>query len=71
MTRNEHMDWCKDRARAYLDQGDTTDAIASMMSDLRKHPDTAGLVEGPLAMLGLMAAQGSVEEARRFIDGFN
>lgn len=71
MTRKEHMDWCKSRARGCLKRGDGQEAVASMMSDLRKHPETENLVTGPLGMLGLMSAMGGVEEARRYIEGFN
>lgn len=71
MTREQHMAWCKRRAHEYLDKGDVQNAVASMMSDLQKHPETE--VRSPaLNMLGIMAAQNNnVEEARRYIDGFN
>lgn len=71
MTRQEHLDWCKQRAREYLDKGDVANAVASMMSDLGKHPDTE--VKNPiLNMLGIQAAaSGNIDEARRYIDGFN
>jgi hypothetical protein len=71
MTREQHLAWCKKRAHEYLAKGDTANAVASMMSDLGKHPETA--VKSPaLNMLGLMAAQsGDVGEVRRYIDGFN
>lgn len=41
-TRAEHLDWCKSRALAYVDDGELTQAFASMVSDLRKHPGTTG-----------------------------
>jgi hypothetical protein len=71
MTRQEHLEWCKRRAHEYLDRGDVTNAIASMMSDMDKHPETK--ISSPtLSMLGLMAAQqGDYAGAKRFIDGFN
>lgn len=71
MTREQHMTWCKKRALEYLDRGDVQNAVASMMSDLQKHPETE--VRDPaLSMLGILAAQsGSVSEARRYIEGFN
>jgi len=71
-TRDEHMAWCKARALEYLDAAipDPGQAVASMLSDLRKHPGTAGVAEGPLGMMGLLSATG-VHEARRFIEGFN
>ena len=71
MTRDEHLAWCKERARPYLDQRSAQDAVASMMSDLKKHPETADIPTG-IVMIGLWAAtRGDVEEARRFIEGFN
>jgi hypothetical protein len=71
MTRQEYLDWCKKRAHEYLDRGDVQNAIASMMSDLNKHPKTASRYPF-LSHMGLMAAaSGDVQEARRFIDGFN
>jgi len=29
MTRDEHLEWCKKRAREYLARGDAANAIAS------------------------------------------
>lgn len=71
MTRQEHLNWCKQRALEYLDRGDVANAVTSMMSDMEKHPETK--VSSPtLNMLGLMAAQhNDVNEARRYITGFN
>ena len=72
MNRQEHLDWCKKRALEYLDQGDVVNAIASMMSDMTKHEETAPAMKSPtLIALGLQAAMDNVGEARRFIEGFN
>lgn len=72
MTRKEHLDWCKRRAREYLDRGEPVNAIASMLSDMGKHPENAPAIQqGPLAMLGLMAGRNGVAAARDFIEGFN
>lgn len=74
MNRAEHLQWCKDRALEYADAGDAAQAMASMMSDLGKHPDTessAGIVAElmmPLAMMGEFEKPG---ELRKFIEGFN
>lgn len=69
MTRDEHVEWCKKRAREYLDRGDVKNAIASMLSDMRKHPDCG--VNSALEMLGLMEAiNNDMAGARRFIEGF-
>ena len=39
-TRAEHLAWCKRRAMEYVDAGDLSNAVASMGSDLSKHPET-------------------------------
>ena len=71
-TRQEHLQWCKDRALAYVDAGNPQEAYASMASDMTKHPETehhAGIQLG----LGLMMI-GSLDteaEMRKFIEGFN
>ena len=72
-TRAEHMRWCKRRALEYLDQPDGPDvpnAIASMLSDLSKHRETAaaGRAMGPIGLSYAMAHD--TEGARRFIEGF-
>lgn len=73
MTRDEHMKWCKDRAMEYVRSGDLTNAVASMISDLNKRPDTE--LKAATAMLGMFAAQQAVQGDRdgvqRFILGFN
>ncbi len=40
MTRSEHLQWCKDRALEYVNNGDLTTAYASMASNLNKHKET-------------------------------
>ncbi len=70
MTRAEHMRWAKTRALAYL-PNNPSEAVASMLSDLNKHDETVGILNGPLAMIGIMeAANGTPESVRRFIEGF-
>ncbi len=71
MTRQEHLQWCKDRALEYLVQGDVVNAIASMCTDLSKHEETRGIGE-KLGALGMMYAMNHDSAgARRFIEGFN
>ena len=71
-TRAEHLEWCKQRARAYIERGDVLNGITSMLSDLDKHPETTGHKGGDICMM-LMLSGGLRDpaEARRFIDGFN
>ena len=75
MTRQEHLQWCKDRAMEYVKEGDLLQAVTSMMSDLNKHPETADKTGSILGMLGIMACQqaqdGDREGVVRYIEGFN
>lgn len=71
MTRDEHMQWCKERALEYADAGDTQGAFASMASDLGKHDETANHIGIQLGMMQLMAGQlDSPAAMRKFIEGF-
>jgi hypothetical protein len=74
MTRDEHLRWAKDRALEYADAGDTANAIASLRSDLGKHPGTVLLTRVvdelmlPLAVTGNLSTP---RDLREFIEGFN
>jgi hypothetical protein len=71
-TREEHLAWCKQRALEYIDSGQVTYGLMSMLSDMSKHPETntpglyrtmAGLIEiGDLR---------TPEAARKHINGYN
>jgi hypothetical protein len=68
-TREEHLEWCKERARKYLDAGDLLNAVTSMGSDLDKHPEMG--CNPALLMVGAMYAQtGNTADVRRWIEGF-
>jgi len=71
-TRAEHIAWCKQRALAFVDAGDTQQAFTSMASDLNSHPETTGHSAVNLGM-GLMVAGHlkTESEMREFIEGFN
>lgn len=72
MTRQEHVKWAKDRALQYVDSGDLTNAYASMVSDLGKHPETEGHPAITLGMMLMMDGSLSTKhEMRKFIEGFN
>ncbi len=72
MNRSEHVQWCKDRAIGYADNGDIPGAMASMASDLNKHPETEGHPGIGLGMALFMGGQmNTPDEARKFIEGFN
>lgn len=72
MTREEHLNWCKERALEYVETGDLTNAWASMVSDLNKHDETRGHVAIELGTMLMMTQKLSTQsEMRRFIEGFN
>ncbi len=71
MTRQEHLQWCKDRAMEYVEKGDYQNAVASMLSDLGKHDDTKKSAE-TCGMLGIMTLMNpSRDSVAKFIQGFN
>jgi hypothetical protein len=71
-TRDEHVAWCKKRALEYVDRGDLTQAMASMVSDLNKHPDTQGHSGCDLGMMMMFTGHlKTTQEMRKFIEGFN
>jgi hypothetical protein len=71
-TREEHLAWCKQRALEYVDAGDLANAVASMGSDLQKHPETGNNSSlAYLMRLGMMYYdQGDPTAVRRWIEGF-
>jgi hypothetical protein len=72
VTRQEHLDWCKRRALEYAERGDIFQAITSMGSDLEKHPETKGHRGTEIGVMLLMTGGlSTVEDAKRFINGFN
>ena len=73
MTREEHLQWCKDRAIEEMDfTHDPKQGIISMLSDIRKHPETDSPALAQLAIglmqLGKLSTRQQVIE---FIEGFN
>ena len=71
-TRAEHLAWCKQRALEYVDAGDLSQAMTSMVSDLNAHPETLRHSAMELGMMMIMGGQlGTPAEMRRFIEGFN
>jgi hypothetical protein len=72
MDRDEHMAWAKQRALEYVERGDLQNALASMASDLRKHPDTdthaAAFLLSAEGIRCVMA--GDTTGMRRLIEGF-
>jgi hypothetical protein len=70
--RAAHLEWCKQRAREYLDRGDWSNAWASFLSDMRKHDGTKDHLALELGMRLLIAGyNANVPEMRHWIEGFN
>ena len=67
MSRADHLAWCKKRALEYVDRGDWVQAVASMGSDLDKHPETADMPALPFLIMTVT----NVRSARRFVEGFH
>lgn len=70
MTRQGHLQWCKDRANEYIKSGDGQEAMTSMLSDLRKHEETESSVKIAFSLM-MMTDANNLGEVKRFVDGFN
>jgi len=71
MTRNEHLEWCKQRAIEYVETGDTQNAFVSFQSDMRKHNETEN--HTALELMTQMFFAGHLTtsiQMRKFIEGF-
>ena len=68
-TRDEHIDWCKQRAHEYLKNGDPKNALTLMFLDLGRHPETdchpASAIGRILQMAGRLNSR---DDVLRFID---
>jgi hypothetical protein len=71
-SKADHLAWCKERALAYLDHGDLVNALASMASDMRKHPETDTRTTTTLLSMEGFRCVTSNDAAgmRRLIEGF-
>jgi hypothetical protein len=70
MNRAEHLQWCKDRAIQYVDEGDVQNA--SLTSDLNKHPETERHPAVELGMLLMLSGHlSTAAQMRDFIEGCN
>ena len=72
MNGTEHLEWAKKRAIAELEFSGISSAIASIQSDLRKHPETEN--HTGLDLMTRLVSTGHLttkEDVRKFIEGFN
>lgn len=71
MTRAEHLEWAKERARQYLDAGDPANAVTSLLSDLTKHEELCGHPGIELGVLELFGGRlKTPDQIRRWVEGF-
>ena len=69
-TPEQYVERCKESARALLRVGQIREAVASMMADMRKHPNCG--VPHEIHVIGICAAAaGNAAMARVYIEGFN
>lgn len=69
-TRKEYLEWCKQRANFYIDNGDLENGFLSMMSDLRKHPETKEHISIGLGLMLKMGGHLSTKkDMTNFING--
>lgn len=72
MNREQHLQWCKDRALEYVATGDMLNAFSSFLSDMSKHKETANhlaLEMGTMLMLG--GHLRDKQSMTNWINGFN
>ena len=70
-TRKEHLEWCKERALAELKSQGPQGAIASMTSDMNKHPETRGHAVLSLGMMLLMSGNmKSDKDTEKWVNDF-
>jgi hypothetical protein len=69
VTREQHVERSKERALALLGVGRIRAAVASMMMDMRKHPNCE--VPAEIHVIGIFAAgAGDAPLPRAYIEGF-
>jgi hypothetical protein len=68
VTREQYVERSKERARSLLRVGRIREAVASMMMDMRKHPNCG--VPPEINAIGIFAASDAAL-ARAYIEGFN
>ncbi len=73
MNRQQHLQWCKDRALDYLNRGKIAEGMASFTSDMGKHEDTARTLNNGLSHAIIMQAlmTNSQRECIAAVEGFN
>jgi len=72
MNRQEHLQWCKDRAIEYVMNGDNPQAFASFQGDMSKHPETSNHLALEMGTMLLLSGHlSSPDQMKSWINGFN
>jgi len=72
MTREEYLQWAKERALKYVNEGNLTDAFSSLAADLNNNDETRDHIGLGLGMAQLVGGMLNTPQAmREFIEGFN
>tara|TARA_R110000744_G_scaffold338330_1_gene443527 strand:- start:51 stop:272 length:222 start_codon:yes stop_codon:yes gene_type:complete len=73
MTRSEHLQWAKDRAKELLNAGDIAGGMASFTSDMGKHEATNETLQNGISQAIIMQAlmTNNARECVDCVDGFN
>lgn len=70
--RSEHLQWCKDRAMEYVNNGDMKQAFASFQSDMTKHPETSNHMAMQMGTMLLLGGHlSTAREMEQWINGTN
>lgn len=69
MNKEQYIQWSKDRAMVYINQGNAPLALASFMSDINGHED----LKNNFALIELLKAIdiNSILDVERFMEGLN
>lgn len=71
-TRAQHLEWAKSRALEYVELGQLQYALNSLVSDLRKHPETENHIAIELGHnLWILGHLKTAEQMREFINQSN
>lgn len=66
ISRTDHLEWCKGRALEYVEAGDLSYAVSSMVSDLLKHPEVS--IAPSIIQDGMLKISFGGEAVRRWIE---
>ena len=69
--RKEHIAWCKNRAKEYVEIGDFPNAVWGMLSDLSLHPEAKDYKASKRVLGAATLEKNEREGVLNFIEGFN